>query len=191
MAETTTLARPYAKAAFEVALQDNSLRSWSSLLALFSSVSRQPAVSAVLRDPSLSTNQIAESFENVCGDGIENKGKNFIRLLAENKRLVLLSEIADLFEILKAEQESSLEVEITSAFEISSENADKLAASLKARLEKEINLTTSVDESLVGGAVIRAGDMVIDSSVRAKLTKLVESINSCKLSLSGLHQKPL
>ena len=90
-------------------MQDNSLRSWSSLLALFSSVSRQPAVSAVLRDPSLSTNQIAESFENVCGDGIENKGKNFIRLLAENKRLVLLSEIADLFEILKAEQESSLE----------------------------------------------------------------------------------
>tara|TARA_Y100000996_G_scaffold404092_1_gene377797 strand:+ start:1913 stop:2449 length:537 start_codon:yes stop_codon:yes gene_type:complete len=178
MAETTTLARPYAKAAFEVALQDNSLRSWSSLLALFSSVSRQPAVSAVLRDPSLSTNQIAESFENVCGDGIENKGKNFIRLLAENKRLVLLSEIADLFEIFKAEQESSLEVEITSAFEISSEIADKLAASLKARLEKEINLTTSVDESLVGGAVIRAGDMVIDSSVRAKLTKLVESINS-------------
>lgn len=90
----------------------------------------------------------------------------------------MLSEIADLFEILKAEQESSLEVEITSAFEISSEIADKLAASLKARLEKEINLTTSVDESLVGGAVIRAGDMVIDSSVRAKLTKLVESINS-------------
>ena len=72
MAETTTLARPYAKAAFEVALQDNSLRSWASLLALFSSVSRQPAVSAVLRDPSLSTHQIAESFENVCGDGIEN-----------------------------------------------------------------------------------------------------------------------
>ena len=90
----------------------------------------------------------------------------------------MLSEIAELYEALKAERERSLEVEITSAFEISSEIAEKLAVSLKKRLEREINLTTSVDESLVGGAVIRAGDMVIDSSVRGKLTKLVESINS-------------
>ena len=90
----------------------------------------------------------------------------------------MLSEIAELYEALKAERERSLEVKITSAFEISSEIAEKLAVSLKKRLEREINLTTSVDESLVGGAVIRAGDMVIDSSVRGKLTKLVESINS-------------
>ncbi len=89
-----------------------------------------------------------------------------------------MSEIAELFEVLKADQERSVEVEVTSAFEISSEIAGKLAASLKKRLDREINLSTSVDESLVGGAVIRAGDMVIDSSVRGKLTKLVESINS-------------
>ena len=90
----------------------------------------------------------------------------------------MLSEIAELFEVLKADQERSVEVEVTSAFEISSEIAVKLAASLKKRFDREINLSTSVDESLVGGAVIRAGDMVIDSSVRGKLTKLVESINS-------------
>ena len=178
MAETTTLARPYAKAAFEVASQDNALKNWSNLLALLSSVSIQPTVNSVLRDPSLSSGQIAASFESVCGEEIDSKSKNFIRLLAENKRLILLSEIAELFEVLKAEQERSLEVEITSAFEISPEISEKLAVSLKKRLEREINLTTSIDESLVGGAVIRAGDMVIDSSVRAKLTKLVESINS-------------
>ena len=178
MAETTTLARPYAKAAFEVASQDSALQNWSDLLSLLSSVARQPAVNSVLRDPSLSSGQIATSFESICSEEIDSKGKNFICLLAENKRLVLLSEIAELYEALKAERERSLEVKITSAFEISSEIAEKLAVSLKKRLEREINLTTSVDESLVGGAVIRAGDMVIDSSVRGKLTKLVESINS-------------
>ena len=178
MTDTTTLARPYAKAAFEVASQDNALQNWSNLLSLLSSVARQPAVNSVLRDPSLSSGQIATSFESICSEEIDSKGKNFIRLLAENKRLVLLSEIAELYEALKAERERSLEVEITSAFAISSEIAEKLAVSLKKRLEREINLTTSVDESLVGGAVIRAGDMVIDSSVRGKLTKLVESINS-------------
>ena len=178
MAETTTLARPYAKAAFEVASQDNALQNWSDLLSLLSSVARQPAVNSVLRDPSLSSGQIATSFESICSEEIDSKGKNFIRLLAENKHLVLLSEIAELYEALKAERERSLEVEITSAFKISSGIAEKLAVSLKKRLEREINLTTSVDESLVGGEVIRAGDMVIDSSVRGKLTKLVESINS-------------
>ena len=121
MAETTTLARPYAKAAFEVASQDNALQNWSNLLSLLSSVARQPAVNSVLRDPSISSGQIADSFESICGEEIDSKGKNFIRLLAENKRLILLSDIAELFEILKAEQERSVEVEITSAFEISPE----------------------------------------------------------------------
>ena len=130
MAETTTLARPYARAAFEVASQDNALQSWSNLLALFAAVAKQPAVSSVLRDPSLSSSQIAESFESICGDDIDGKGKNFIRLLAENKRLVLLSEIAELYEALKAERERSLEVKITSAFEISSEIAEKISKSL-------------------------------------------------------------
>ena len=112
------------------------------------------------------------------GDDLNSKGQNFIRLLAENKRLVLLPEIAALYEILKANQEKSVDVEITTAFEISSDIAEKLANSLRSRLEREINLATKVDQSLLGGAVIRAGDTVIDSSVRGKLTKLAESINS-------------
>jgi F-type H+-transporting ATPase subunit delta len=178
MAETTTLARPYARAAFEVAMQDSALEAWSRLLALVAAVSSQPVVSSVLRDPSLSSEQIADSFIGVCGDEVEGKGNNFVRLLAENKRLVLLPEIAELYEALKANEERSIDVEVTTAFKISSEIAERLANSLKTRLERDVNLETSVDQSLIGGAVIRAGDMVIDSSVRGKLTKLVESINS-------------
>ena len=132
----------------------------------------------MLRDPSLSSEQIAESFIGVCGDEVGGKGNNFICLLAENKRLVLLPDIAELYEALKANQERSLDVKVTTAYKIRSEIAERLAESLKTRLEREIKLATSVDQSLIGGAVIRAGDMVIDSSVRGKLTKLVESINS-------------
>ena len=95
-----------------------------------------------------------------------------------DKRLVLLPDVSALYEILKANQEKSVDVEITTAFEISSDIAQKLADSLKSRLEREIILATKVDQSLLGGAVIRAGDTVIDSSVRGKLTKLAESMNS-------------
>ncbi|MDG2249557.1 MAG: F0F1 ATP synthase subunit delta [Gammaproteobacteria bacterium] len=178
MAESTTLARPYAKAAFQTARQDSALEEWSAMLGLSAAVAGQASVSSVLSDPSLSNEQIAKALIEVCGDDLNSKGQNFIRLLAENKRLVLLPEIAALYEILKANQEKSVDVEITTAFEISSDIAETLANSLRSRLEREINLATKVDQSLLGGAVIRAGDTVIDSSVRGKLTKLAESINS-------------
>lgn len=178
MAELTTLARPYAKAAFEAALQSNALDAWSKMLALAAAVSGDEAVSSMLINPALSSVQVAQSFIDVCGDELNEKGQNFIRLLAENKRLGLLAEVSALFEVLKANQEKSVDVEITTAYEISSDVSNKLAESLKSRLQREIKLATSVDASLIGGAVIRAGDTVIDSSVRGKLTKLAESLNS-------------
>lgn len=178
MAELITLARPYAKAAFETALQDDALDKWSNMIALSAAVANEEGVSAILSSPSLSSDQIAEAFIGVCGDELDEKGKNFISLLAENKRLVLLWEISSLFETLKANQEMSVDVEITTAFEISSDVSNKLAQALKDRLKREIILATSVDQSLIGGAIIRAGDNVIDSSVRGKLSKLAESMNS-------------
>jgi len=134
MAESTTLARPYAKAAFQTARQDSALEEWSAMLGLSAAVAGQATVSSVLSDPSLSNEQIAKALIEVCGDDLNSKGKNFIRLLAENKRLVLLPEIAALYEILKANQEKSVDVEITTAFEISSDIAEKLANSLRSRL---------------------------------------------------------
>ena len=127
MAETTTLARPYAKAAFEVAKQDGALGQWSTMLALTAAVTGQDSVGSVLKDPSLSAEQIANAFIAVCDDELNDKGQNFIRLLAENKRLVLLPDISALYEILKANQEKSVDVEITTAFEISSDIAQKLS----------------------------------------------------------------
>lgn len=178
MAELITLARPYAKAAFEVAMQDNALESWSRMLALSAAITGESGVDTVLSSPSLTSEQIAESFIGVLAEELDAKGKNFVQLLAENKRLVLLPEISTLFDSLKANQEKSVDVEITTAFEISSDISNKLAQALKDRLQRDIKLATSVDQSLIGGAIIRAGDNVIDNSVRGKLSKLAESMNS-------------
>lgn len=178
MAELITLARPYAKAAFEVALADGALDKWSSMISVSAAIGSEAGVSDVLASPSLTSKQIADAFIGVCGDELDAKGQNFMRLLSENKRLILLPEISLLFENLKANQEKSVDVEITTAFEISSEISAKLAQALKDRLQRDINLATSVDQSLIGGAIIRAGDNVIDSSVRGKLSKLAESMNS-------------
>ena len=178
MAELTTLARPYAKAAFQSALDDSALDSWSAMLTTAAAVSSEQSVIGLLTDPALSTDSMADAFVGLLGDELSDKGQNFIQLLAENKRLILLPAISSLFHILKANQEKSIDVEITTAFEVSSETLNNLVQGLKARLAREINLSTSVDNSLIGGAVVRAGDTVIDSSVRGKLVKLVESMNS-------------
>ena len=178
MAELSTLARPYAKAAFQVALDENALDDWSRMLALTASVSGQERVRLLLQAPALSAEQVAESFIDICGDELNDKGRNFVRLLAENKRISLSTEIARIYENLRAQQEQSLDVEVLTPFEMSSEASEKLTAALKTRLQREVKLATKTDQSLIGGAVVRAGDMVIDNSVRGKLAKLTESINS-------------
>ena len=178
MAELVTLARPYAKAAFEVAVADSGLENWSNMLAVVAAVTEGDAVASMLSSPALASGQLAQSLIDVCDEELDNKGQNFVRLLAENKRLTLLPEISTLFEILKADREKSVDVEITTAFEISSDVSKQLAQALKTRLQREINLSTRVNQSLIGGAVIRAGDTVIDNSVRGKLYKLAELMNS-------------
>lgn len=178
MAELTTLARPYAKAAFQVALQENSMDEWSRMLALSAAIAKEEAIKLLLQAPTLTSDQVAQSFIDVCGDELTGKGQNFIRLLAENKRIALLGEVSKIFENLRAQQEKSLDVEVVTPYEISADVSDKLVDALKSRLQKEVRLSTRTDQSLIGGAVIRTGDMVIDSSVRGKLAKLAESINS-------------
>jgi F-type H+-transporting ATPase subunit delta len=178
MAELTTLARPYAKAAFQAALNDGALATWSEMLTTAAAVTTDSKVAGLLTDPSLSSEQLADAFIGLLGEQIDEKGRNFMKLLAENKRLLLLPAVSTLFHALKANQEQSVDVEITMAFEISSETLESLVQSLKTRLSREINLSTTVDSALIGGAVVRAGDTVIDSSVRGKLVKLAESMNS-------------
>lgn len=178
MAELTTLARPYAKAAFEHAQAHQQLASWSAMLGLAAAVSQDDTMQRVLKAPRLTSTEKATTFIDVCGDKFDAQARNFISVVSENGRLDLLPEIAAEFELYKAEQEKSVDVEVTSAFALSTEQQDKLAKVLSARLSREVRLHAAEDATLIGGVVIRAGDLVIDGSVRGKIAKLAEALKS-------------
>ena len=178
MAELITLARPYAKAAFEVAVEADSLHAWSDALNLVAAVVADRDVAGALSSPSLTGEKQAALVIELCGDQISPPVRNFISVLAENKRLPLLADIVSLFEALKAQQEKKVDVNIISAFPLSDSMQEKLAASLKARLQRDVILHSEIDKTLIGGAIIRAGDLVIDGSVRGKLAKLAESMKA-------------
>lgn len=178
MAEHITLARPYARAAFEYAYSANDLQTWSVMMAVAAAVAQQDGMIKLVKSPSLTAQQKGEAFIHICADQLTEKGHNFIKNLAENNRLQLLPEIQELFEAYKSQQEKSIDVDITTAFELSAEMQNKLANALSAKLDREVNVYSSVEKSLLGGAVIRAGDTVIDGSVRGRLAKLAEALNS-------------
>jgi F-type H+-transporting ATPase subunit delta len=178
MAELSTLARPYAKAAFEFASGRDELANWSAQLATVAAVTLDPVMRQLLGDPALTAEQLAASLNEICGDAVNEQGRNFVAILAGNKRLALLPEIAALFEQYKANQEKTVDVEVVSAFALDEATQQTLAEVLTKKLEREVNVGTVVDENLIGGVLIRAGDMVIDGSVRGRLNKLAEAMNS-------------
>jgi len=178
MAELSTLARPYAKAAFEYARERSALGEWSEQLSTAAAVAGDDGMGAVLNNPSLTDQQQAQTLNDVCGDKLGAQMKNFVSILAANKRLALLPEIHSQFELFKAHQEKSVDVEVISAFDLAEATTEKLAGVLGKKLEREVKVSTSTDENLLGGVLIRAGDLVIDGSVRGRLNKLAEALNS-------------
>lgn len=177
MAELNTLARPYAKAAFAYALAAKDLAAWAGQLAVLAGVSQTENVSKLVGSPSVTTADQAAQIIAVCGDELNEAGRNFVTVLAENKRLGLLPQIYQLFVELKASQEQTVDVEIATAFELDAEIQGKLDSALNKTLNRAIKVSTIVDKSLLGGVVVRAGDVVIDGSVRGRLAKLAESMN--------------
>jgi F-type H+-transporting ATPase subunit delta len=178
MAELSTLARPYAKAAFEYAAQAGELQNWSDSLATAGAVAQQPSVVKLLSSPSVTAQQQATALIEICGDALDEKGQNFLTVLSENHRLQLLPEISLQFDVLKANREKAVDVELVAAHELDAEQQQKLSDALSAKLERKVNMQVSLDKNLLGGAVIRAGDLVIDGSIRGRLAKLAESLHS-------------
>jgi len=178
MAELSTLARPYAKAAFEFAADAGDLQGWSKSLSTAGAVAEQQAVVKFLSSPNATAAQQAAAVNDICGDALSVTGQNFIAILSENRRLQLLPHISHQFEIMKANREKAVDVEVVSAYELDAVQQKTLSDALGAKLERNINMQVSFDKSLLGGAVIRAGDTVIDGSIRGRLAKLAESLNS-------------
>ena len=176
MAELATLARPYANALFELAKAENSLEQWSRMLGVVHTTSQHETVGLLLNSPDLPANAKAFRVAEVCGDELDDRGKKFLQALAEHDRLSIVGEVRDQFELLRAEELQSLDVEVISAYPMSEAQSEALKVALNRRFEKEISIESRVDESLIGGAIIRAGDMVIDGSVRGKLIKLADTL---------------
>lgn len=178
MAELTTFARPYAKAAYLYAQEQGVLTDWESMLGLVAQLVVEPAVEHHLGRPELSAGDRVNALATLCGDALTPAGKNFLTQLAENHRLALLPEIHDLFKIMLADAEQKVDVELVSAFALDDAATAKIVDSLKARFGRDVRVNTKVDESLIGGVLVRTGDTVIDGSVRGRLARLAEQLNS-------------
>ncbi len=178
MAELSTIARPYAKAAFEYARDSKQLSQWAEQLAIAAAVTADKGMQAALNDPALTVEDQVRMLCDVCGDALGTQARNFIAVLATNKRLLLLPEIHSLFAQYKANQEKSVDVEVISAFDLADAARDRLAEVLGKKLERQVKVRTTTDSNLLGGVLIRAGDLVIDGSVRGRLNKLAAAINS-------------
>ncbi|WP_027329768.1 F0F1 ATP synthase subunit delta [Marinimicrobium agarilyticum] len=178
MAELTTLARPYAKAAFQYALDAQDLSGWARQLATLAGASQYGAMVEVIASPSRSADQQAKALIDACGDELSEPVRNYVQLLAQNKRLILLPEIHELFEALKHLQEQSVEVELTTAFELADADQENLAKALEEKLKRKVSVRAEVDQELLAGVIVKAGDLVIDGSMRGRLEKLAKAINS-------------
>lgn len=185
MADNNTIARPYAEAVFEVAQDNNALDALSESLAVARELLSDEQVASFLARPSLNNAQRLEFlqglFAKTVGEtsvfaGGSQHGTNFLKLLLENRRVAVLPEIADQYEALKAEIENKVDVTVTSASPISDEQKDRIGKALKQRLGRDVSIETKIDENLIGGAVIKAGDVVIDGSLRARLEGLANAL---------------
>jgi F-type H+-transporting ATPase subunit delta len=172
MAETQTIARPYAHAAFLYARGQHRLKEWSDMLSLLAAIAGDPAMCELVDSPHLTEQQLADLFIQIGGELLDDKCANFVRVLADNRRLGLLTDIAALYEIQRRDAEGTVLAELVSAYPASEAQQAKVIESLRRRLGREVELTCSTDAGLLGGAIIRAGDLVIDGSVRGKLERL-------------------
>jgi len=174
--EKTTVARPYAEAIFAHARETGKLDVWSDTLAFLNVVVRDPMMLGLIDNPKVGRGRLAELMVEIGGGRLSEEGRNLVRLLVENRRLELLPEIAALFEALKTEAQGAVDVHVVAAHAVNAAQQRQLAAALKDRLGREVRLTTEKDPSLLGGAVIRAGDLVIDGSVKGRIRELASEL---------------
>jgi F-type H+-transporting ATPase subunit delta len=180
MAEKATIARPYARAAFEHARERDALASWSQLLAAGAAVAATAGAEALFGNPRVSAAQLVELIAGVAAEGgvrVGDDARNFLAVLAHSHRLAYLPEIAAQYEARRAEVENAIDVEVTTAMTLTEAQRATLAAALAKRFGRTVRLDEQVDATLVGGAIVRAGDLVIDGSLQGRIARLEQQIS--------------
>ena len=178
MADKSTIARPYAKAAFEQARDRKRLGPWSQALRTAAAVVADPRVGSLLGNPRVTPQELAALLIETAGRELDEEGRNFVRTLADNRRLAVLPEISALFDELKSEAEGIVEVTVTSAAPLDEAERRKLAQALERRLGRQVRMQCATDPKLIGGAVLRAGDLVIDGSLRGRLERIAYELTA-------------
>jgi F-type H+-transporting ATPase subunit delta len=178
VAERATIARPYAKAAFEYAREAGRFAEWSQGLKTAAEIVEDPRLAALTKSPQWSQADLVSIIADVGGAALDPGMQNFVRVLAENHRLLLLPEISAHYEKFRSDVENTVDVEVISAIALSSAQQDKLAAALSKRLNRKVRMQNSIDPTLLGGAVVRAGDLVIDGSLKGRLQRLATELGS-------------
>jgi F-type H+-transporting ATPase subunit delta len=178
MAEKTTIARPYAKAAFQEAKGAKRLAQWSETLRAAATAVSDPRVHELLGNPRVDGEELAQFVMGLSGPALDEQGQNFFRMLAENHRLAYLPEISTLFDELKDEEERVVDVTVTSAAPIDTAQQQALSKALERKLSRSVRLHCATDSGLVGGAVLRAGDTVIDGSLLSRLNRIAYELTA-------------
>jgi F-type H+-transporting ATPase subunit delta len=178
VAERATIARPYAKAAFEYARDAKAFAEWSQGLKAGAEIVADPRVAELTKSPQWSQADLVSIITDVAGAKLNPAMQNFVRVLAENHRLLLLPQISSHYEELRSEVENTIDVDVISAVALNPAQQEKLAVALSTRLKRKVRMQNSVDASLLGGAVVRAGDMVIDGSLKGRLQRLATELGS-------------
>ncbi|MCC5878351.1 MAG: F0F1 ATP synthase subunit delta [Idiomarina sp.] len=177
MSDLTTVARPYAKAAFDFAVEQGALQEWHEMLAFAAQVANDDAMQGFLKG-AVGREKATQMFLSVCGEQLNEKGQNFIKVVAANGRLIALPAVLEMFSRLRADHDNEISVDVTSASELSDEQLTKLSAALEKRLARKVKLNCSVNPDLMGGLYIQAGDTVIDGTLKSQLSKLSHTLQS-------------
>ena len=178
MAERATIARPYAKAAFEYARDSNAFAQWSRGLAVAAEIAADPRVAALTKNPRWTSADLVGFIADVAGPDLNAGMQNFVRVLSENHRLTLLPAIAARYETLRSAVENTMDVEVISAVALDAAQQENLGRALSVRLKRQVRIRNSVDSTLLGGAMVRAGDLVIDGSLKGRLERLATELAS-------------
>ena len=172
MADLSNIARPYAKAVFELAREGSGFKSWSEALQSLQALLADTKLAALIANPALSRTDLGAVLTQALGGKLPGEAVTLVRLLVENGRLSAVADIARQYEALRAEAEQRVEVEVTSAVAVEPAQQNALAAAVKRRVDRDVAVSWKIDPALIGGAVIRAGDLVIDGSVSGELERL-------------------
>lgn len=178
MAEISTIARPYAVAAYNLAKEKNALASWSDMLGLMSAVATNDDMHAYINDPKVIDSDLEATFLKVCGDKLNADAQNLVKVLVEYSRMAIIPAISSAFETLKAQDEGVLEAQVISATKLSSAESTDLVKKLEAKFSKKVEATFSIDKEILGGVKIVVGDTVIDASIQSQLQSLAYTLSA-------------